>query len=265
MTNMTTNSPNPKTKRNIFWRLLPIFILLAIIVTVFIFGVDEALDLDRISSGYAAMEANVGSHPILAAMFAFALYAAVTALSFPAAWLLSVTIGLVFGWQAGSLIVATGATVGAAALFLIARYALADFFKAKAGGFLEKMAAGFRENSANYMLFLRLVPLFPFALVNVVPAILGVRFFTFLWTTAIGIIPGVIAYTYAGEGLSSIVKERAKACEAEIAPCGEALTAGDLVTKEILIAFFLLGLVAIIPVVLKAVRPKILDNNNDED
>ena len=149
-----------------------------------------------------------------------------------------------------------GATIGASLLFLIAKYALADFFKAKSSKFIKKMAKNFSQDAASYLLFLRLVPLFPFTLVNVIPAILGVRFTTFVWTTAIGIIPGVIAYTYAGEGLRSIIALRAIACEKNIAPCGQALNASDLVTKEIIIAISLLGLVALIPVIIKGFRPK---------
>jgi uncharacterized membrane protein YdjX (TVP38/TMEM64 family) len=191
---------------------------------------------------------------VYAALIATLIYAGATAVSFPAAWLLTVAFGLVFGWITASLIVVVGATAGAAILFWVARHGLADFFRHRAGNVMNKMAAGFREDATSYMLFLRLAPVFPFTLVNVVPAILNVSFSTFLWTTFVGIIPGVIAYSYAGEGLRSIVGERAAACAADIAPCGEALSPGDLVTREILIAFILLGIVSLIPVVLRRLR-----------
>jgi uncharacterized membrane protein YdjX (TVP38/TMEM64 family) len=116
------------------------------------------------------------------------------------------------------------------------------------------MADGFREDATSYLLFLRLTPLFPFWLVNAVPAILGVNFVTFAWTTFVGIIPGTVAFGFAGEGLRSIVADRAVACMAGIDPCGQPLAAGDLVTTEILIAFALLGLVSLLPVLLRRVR-----------
>lgn len=116
------------------------------------------------------------------------------------------------------------------------------------------MGKGFREDATSYMLFLRLAPVFPFTLINVVPAILGVRLSTFAWTTFVGIIPGVTAYAFAGEGLRSIVSERAAACAIDQPPCGTALSPADLVTKEILIAFALLGVVSLLPVVLKRLR-----------
>jgi uncharacterized membrane protein YdjX (TVP38/TMEM64 family) len=117
------------------------------------------------------------------------------------------------------------------------------------------MAEGFRSDAVSYMLFLRLAPVFPFILVNVVPAILGVPFVTYLWTTFVGIIPGVLAYTFAGEGLRSIVHDRAAACAANVPPCGTPLTAGDLLTPQIGIAFALLAMVSLIPIVVKRFMP----------
>lgn len=250
MADPATNNGSIKSLR----RFVPLALLAAAIVAVFATGLHRELSFDRIAINYGALTAFVADHPLISAMTVVLGYALATALSFPAAWLLTVATGLVFGWAIGTALVVVGATLGACALYAVARFALADFFRARAGTALNRMAAGFRGNAASYMLFLRLVPAFPFFLVNVVPAILGVSFVTFAWTTFVGIIPGATAYAFAGEGLRSIVAERAAACAREVPPCGAALAPSDLVTPQVLIAFALLGVVALIPVVLRRLR-----------
>lgn len=235
-------------------RFLPLGVLALMIILFFASGLHQRFSFDEIAIHYGLLTEYVTGQPMLSAFAVILIYAAATAVSFPAAWLLTVASGLIFGWALGTVLVVFGATIGACILYFAARYALAGFFKQKAGDILNKMAGGFRENATSYMLFLRLAAIFPFALVNIVPAILGVPFRTFAWTTFVGIIPGVIAYSFAGEGLRSIISDRAAACAANVAPCGEALTPGDLVTLEILIAFALLGVVSLIPVVLKRLR-----------
>lgn len=254
MTQSANSSSGSAAAKKTLKRLLPLGILVAVVIGFFATGLHKQLSFDQIAINYGQLTGFVAEQPVLSALAMLAVYTVATAVSFPAAWLFTVTAGLIFGWALGGLIVVFGATLGACILYLAARYALADFFKQRAGGVLTKMADGFRDDAKSYMLFLRLAPIFPFALVNVVPGILGVPLLTFAWTTFVGIIPGVIAYAFAGEGLRSIVAERATACAANIAPCGEALTPGDLVTPQILIAFALLGTVSLMPVVIKRLR-----------
>lgn len=236
-------------------RFVPLGVLVIAITAFFKSGLHRHLSFDSIAVNYGQLAEYVMAHPVLASLALVAAYAIAVALSFPAAWLLTVTAGLIFGWLWGGALVVFGATIGACILFLAARYALGDYFRQKAGGLVAKMAEGFRNDAVSYMFFLRFTPL-PFTLVNAVPGILGVKLSTFAWTTFVGIIPGVIAYSYAGEGLRSIVAERAEACGIGEPPCGTALSPGDLVTKEILIAFALLAVVSLIPVVLKRLRRK---------
>lgn len=255
--NMAAN-PDPQQPEN--WRDLavkrglPLAVLALLVVGFFASGLHTTISFDELARRYGALTGFVNSNLPAALLVAVGLYALAVSAAFPAAWLLTVAYGLVFGWALGAGAVVLGASVGASILFFVAGSLLADFFRARAGDRLNAMAEGFRADAANYMLFLRLAPVFPFLLVNVVPAILGVPFRTFLWTTAIGIIPGSIAYAYAGEGLRSIIGERAEACAANVAPCGEPLTPGDIVTPQILIAFFLLAVVSLLPVVLKRLR-----------
>ncbi len=249
----SANSKNtaPKPRPRPIKRFLPPVLLLAVLAGFFALGFNQFLTLDELALNYASLSAFVAENTAIGVLVMIIVYLVAVAASFPAAWLLTVAIGLVFGWALGAVIVVVGATLGASLLFLIARSLLADYFRKKAAGRVKTMAQGFAEDAASYMLFLRLAPVFPFLLVNVVPAIVGVRFSTYFWTTAIGIIPGTIAYSFAGEGLRSIISERASACVAAISPCGEPFSAASIITPQMLIAFFLLALVSVIPVLVK--------------
>lgn len=244
----------PARSNGLVRRLLPLGVLVVLVVGFFASGLHNRISFDELALRYGELSAFVDANLPLALLTAAGLYGLAVAAAFPAAWLLTVSFGLIFGWALGAAAVVVGATLGASILFVVAGSLLADFYRKKAGDRLNAMAEGFRSDEVSYMLFLRLAPVFPFVLVNVVPAILGVRFVTFVWTTAVGIIPGVIAYAFAGEGLRSIIGERAAACAAEIAPCGEALTPGQIITPQMLIAFSLLAVVSLIPVVLKRLR-----------
>ncbi|VAW19279.1 hypothetical protein MNBD_ALPHA12-1609 [hydrothermal vent metagenome] len=258
------NSPNAADKKNIMsglpYRLIkrfgPLILLLAVLGGFFALGLDRLLTLDELALNYAGLSRFAAENTVIGVLVMIIIYIVAVAASFPAAWLLTVAIGLIFGWALGAVIVVVGATLGASLLFLVARSLMVDFFRKKAGTRFRLMAEGFRNNAASYMLFLRLAPVFPFLLVNVVPAIVGVRFSTYFWTTAIGIIPGTIAYAFAGEGLRSIIAERASACVAGISPCGEPFSASAIITPQILIALTLLALVSVLPILVKKLMNK---------
>ena len=119
--------------------------------------------------------------------------------------------GFLFGTLTTTVVVVVGATIGAIALFLAARYAFFDALHAKAGPALLKMEKGFQENALSYLLVLRLIPLFPFWLVNLVPALLGVPLRTYVIGTALGIIPGTFVFASVGNGLGTLLEEGANA------------------------------------------------------
>lgn len=245
----------PKDAATPGWRrYVPLAIILILVGLVLQTGLAGFVSFDEIARRYAELDQWVTANPLLAFVATLVIYTASTAVSFPLAWLLTVAAGLLLGWAEASAAVVLGATIGACILFWATKLALADFFRARAGNALAKMADGFRGDAVSYLLFLRLAPVFPFTLVNVVPAILGVKFVTYAWTTLVGIIPGTVAYAFAGEGLRSIIGDRAAACAANIAPCGEPIAARDLVTTQIIIAFALLSLVALLPVLIKRFR-----------
>ncbi|MEE2699221.1 MAG: VTT domain-containing protein [Pseudomonadota bacterium] len=146
-------------------------------------------------------------HPSTAISIYFVLYVLVVVLSLPGAVWLSIVAGFLMGtWVATSLVV-FAATLGALGIFFIARYLLTDFFRKKTGSFIRKMEAGFQENELSYILALRLVPVFPFWLVNIVPALFGVSVRTFVVGTFIGIIPGTAVFCSIGNGLGALLDQ----------------------------------------------------------
>ncbi|WP_199192700.1 TVP38/TMEM64 family protein [Allosphingosinicella deserti] len=170
------------------------------------------------------------------------VYALSTAFSMPTGLLLSTVGGFLFGTLWGGLLNVIGATLGATMIFLAARTVLGNLLSARAGPFLQKLEAGFRENEVSYMLVLRLVPLFPFWLVNLAPAFLGVRTSTFVGGTFLGIIPGAFVFASVGTGLGAVLATGGT-------PDGSAL-----LQPHVIIPIAGLALLAMIPVVLKRVR-----------
>jgi uncharacterized membrane protein YdjX (TVP38/TMEM64 family) len=242
------------------WRCwLPLIALAAIMATVFALGWHRHLTLENIAAHRAELKAFLAAHTILAPLVYFAVYTIAIALSLPGGLVLTLTGGLLFGCLFGGVLVVFAATLGATIVFLIARSSGSDALVEQAGPWLVKLRDGFKANALSYLLFLRLVPAFPFWLVNLAPAVLGVPLKTYVLGTFIGIIPGSFAFASVGAGLDSVIAS----AEAEHAACIAAkgahnctlsLNAGSLITKELFLAFCLLGLVALLPTVLKKWR-----------
>jgi uncharacterized membrane protein YdjX (TVP38/TMEM64 family) len=141
-------------------------------------------------------------------------------------------------------------------LFQVAKSSFGDVLAKKAGPVLGRISEGFAQDAFNYLLFLRLVPAFPFWLVNIAPALANVKLKTFVSATLLGVIPGTFAFASVGAGLDSIITAQ-QATHAECvatktaADCPFELTISSLITTELLLAFAALGVVALIPVALK--------------
>ena len=173
-----------------------------------------------------------------------AVYAFAVAFSLPGAAVLTVAGGYMFGQVLGTGYVVVAATLGASALFLIARTALGDVLRQKAGAAMQRMDAGFRENALSYLLVLRLVPLFPFWLVNLVPAFLGVPLRIFVIGTFVGIIPGSFVFATVGAGLESVISQ------------GEAISLSGVLTPKVVTALVGLAVLALIPVAYKRFKAR---------
>src|SRR6185436_17003766 len=142
---------------------------------------------------------------LLAVLSYMGLYIVIVALSVPGAVFLTVTGGFLFGLALGAAAAVISATIGATVIFLAARTALGDPLLRRAGPRANQLAKGFRDDAFSYLLFLRLVPAFPFFLVNLVPAFAGVRLVPFITATALGVIPGAVVFAMAGTGLDSVI------------------------------------------------------------
>ena len=202
---MTEENP-PKSGRNAgLRRLAPLVVLVIGLVAFFAFDLDRFVTLEALRENRAALGDFVDRNGVLAALAFVVAYAAVVAFSLPIATVLSILGGFFFGTAIGTLCVVVGATGGAVILFLIARSTLGAFLHQRAGPALKRMEDGFRQNEFSYLLILRLIPLFPFFVVNIVPALLGVSLRNYTLATAIGIIPGAFVYVGVGAGTGSVL------------------------------------------------------------
>ncbi len=245
-------------------RVLPLVILAGVATLIVFQGWHKFLTLESIAENRDLLKGYIAQNALISLLAYMGIYIVVIALSLPGGVFLTLTGGFLFGWLIGGLATIVAATIGATIIFLIAKTSLGEPLAARAGPKLDKLRAGFQDSALNYLLFLRLVPLFPFWLVNLAPALLGVGLGTYVIGTFIGIIPGTFAFAYAGVGLDSVIEAQqqvygdclksqsgngAQTCEFTLDP-------GALVTTELLIAFAALGVVALIPVLLKKFRNK---------
>ncbi len=227
------------------WHLIPIGIVLAGVVFGYAMGWQHYLSLHYLGESSEMLKQSVDVHPVLAPAGFIVIYAIAVAFSFPAASVLTIFAGFLFGWLVGGVCTILAATIGATALFLAARSAFGGFLKERAGPAAAKLASGFEKDAFSYLLVLRIAPFFPFFVVNIAPALFNVRLKTFVTATAIGIVPGTFAYAWLGQGVDSVLVAADKA--------GRDATVSDLVTPEITIAFVALALVAVLATIVKKV------------
>lgn len=221
-------------------RWLPLGVLAAGLVLFFALGWQRYASFDMLQSYRGELMALVAAHPLFAPLAYMLAYAAMAACSLPGAALATMLGGFLFGAVLGTVYVVLGATLGATLLFLAARTTLGAVLAAKAGPFLHKMEAGFRENALSYLLVLRLIPLFPFWLVNLVSALLNVPLPSYVLATFLGIIPGSFAFALVGSGIAGVL-------DAGREPALDILFRGD-----VLAALGALALLALAPVAYKA-------------
>jgi len=222
-------------------RLIPLLVLALVLVLFLAFDLGRFLGFDALAEHKAWLSAWVDAHVVLAPLLYMLLYIAVVAFSLPGGLMMTLAGGLLFGAVNGGLYAVIGATIGASALFLIAKTSLGDFLMAKAGGSVKKMQAGFSENALSYMFVLRLVPLFPFFLVNLAPAFLGVSLRVYVIATFFGIMPATFVFALTGSGLGSVLEQ------------GGDVSLAGVMTPEIMAAFVGLALLALIPVAYKRI------------
>jgi uncharacterized membrane protein YdjX (TVP38/TMEM64 family) len=247
----STCAPDSDKSRSRFSlrRLVPLLLLAVGIGLFFVFGLHHQFSFDWLRQHRAELVDFVANSGWLAALAYLGIYAGTTALSLPWGSLLTLAGGFLFGPYLGTLLSMIAATAGAFVLFAIAKSALGDPLRARAhravkAGAFRRIEAGFQENALSYMLFLRLVPIFPFFVVNLVPAFLGVRPRIYLLGTLIGIIPGTLVYSFCGTGLGKIFER------------GESFSLEGVLSPEFIGGLAALAVLSIIPVAYKRWRKR---------
>lgn len=200
--------------------LWPFALIVAVLAFAMSQGWHNLLTLESIQANIGWVDEQIAANFILVFLVYMLVYAACTAFMIPASFL-TIAGGAIFGFAFsfnlfglsigvplyGALATVIGATLGACVLFLIAKTSLGKTLQKIAGPFVEKMEAEFNASPLSYMFTLRLMPLFPFSVVNIAPAILGAKFRDYLFTTFFGIIPGTFAYSWVGAGAAGVIRD----------------------------------------------------------
>jgi uncharacterized membrane protein YdjX (TVP38/TMEM64 family) len=217
-------------------KLLPLIFILIIVALAYYLDLHKLLSFEYIKEKHLLFKNYVENHFYLSALFYILTYIAIAATSIPGATTLTLFGGLLFPQPYSTLFTVLGASLGACLIFLIARSSFSLFSKYVPSQTLKKMEKGFQKNAAHYLLSLRLIPLFPFWLVNIAPAFFNIPLRTFAWTTLIGIAPGSFAYSQAGAALNSVLEIN-----------GE-INLSALLTFEMKTAIIALGLISLLPI-----------------
>ena len=241
------NPNSPATAKQKTWRkFIPLLILVAGLAAILYgmraYGIsfDDAFWL-RLANNYQAITGWIGDNLALASLGFFAIYAAAVAFSVPGALFLTLSAGALFGWLAG-VIVVLAATTGALVVFLAARGALADLLTRSSSGFVTRLKAGFDRSPFFWLLALRLMPIAPFWVVNIIPAVLGMRALPYALATLLGIVPGSLVFVYTGIGFAEILAQ------------GRAPDVSNLTDHRILGPIVALSLLALIPAIVRSLR-----------
>ena len=225
-------------------KFVPLGVLAAGLAAFFALGLDQYVSFEALREHRDVLANFVADNPLVAPLAFMVIYAVVVALSLPGGAIMTIAGGFLFGTVLGTVWVVLSATLGATILFVIAKTSLGDLLRAKAGPWLKKMENGFKENALSYLLVLRLIPLFPFFVVNLVPAFLGVPLRTYVIGTLLGIVPGSFVFATVGAGLGSIFDKQ------------ETFTATGILTPEIVTALVGLSLLSLLPIAYKAVAAR---------
>jgi uncharacterized membrane protein YdjX (TVP38/TMEM64 family) len=224
-------------------RFAPLILIVLALAAFFASGLYKKVSLATLQDQHQAIRAFADTHVWLAPLAMMVLYAALVAISFPGAGILTIVCGFMFGALKGTGVVVCGATIGACLVFLAARTAFGASLRERAGPFLAKMQNGFERNAASYMMVLRLTPVFPFWLINIAAPVFRVPLRIFALTTFVGIIPGTFVYASIGAGAGVLLAE------------GKTLNLkGVLFKPEVLIPIAGLILLSLLPIALRKLK-----------
>ena len=205
-------------------KIAVILLLVAGVVGFFYFDLSTYLTLDYVRGALDDLRSYYHEHAALTLLLFFVGYVLVTALSLPGAAVMTLLAGALFGIWVGLVLVSFASTIGASLAFLLARYLAGDLVQEKFGNRLKTINQGIEKDGAFYLFTLRLVPVFPFFLINILMGLTPIRLWTFYWVSQVGMLAGTLVYINAGTQLASIE------------------SAGDLLSLDLIVAFSLLAL-----------------------
>jgi uncharacterized membrane protein YdjX (TVP38/TMEM64 family) len=223
-------------------RLWPMAVLLGVLCVVWGLGLQRQLSWEAIGHNQHELSALVVHHHLLAPAVYIVVYAGAVALSLPGGAVLTVLGGLLFGTALGAVSAILGATIGATILFLSARHAFADVLARRAGGFIAKLRPGLERDGFSYLLALRLIPVCPFWLVNLAPALAGMPLAPYVAATLLGIVPASFVFASIGAGLHRVLE------------MGAQPDLGVVFSPPVLLPLVGLALISLLPVVWRQMK-----------
>lgn len=237
-------------------RWFPLGLLVLAVGVSYALRLQDYLTLQNAAEHQIQLKRFVTENSLMAAVIYFVIYVVVVAMSLPGAALLSILGGFIFGWAVSAPLTIIAATIGAIIVFKIVQTSLGSTIAERAGPFVKTLSRGFEKDAFNYLLFLRLVPAFPFFVVNAVAGLTRMPLRSFIWATLIGVIPGSYVFAWLGRGLGSIIDAQTAvhtACMAEEGAhdCPYAFVVSSLITPQALWALAGLGVVSLMPIVLR--------------
>jgi uncharacterized membrane protein YdjX (TVP38/TMEM64 family) len=227
----------PKENQEKYLKIALIIIIITTIVTIWRLGILDNLTLESFQNNRIIYEEFVLKNWVLSATFYFLSYVLIVAFSLPGATIMTLGGGFLFGLWAIPLVILSS-NIGDGLAFLASRYLFGTALQKKYTKQLARLNKDLEENGANYFITVSLIPIFPFFLINLLGGLTKVKFWTFFWTTAIGTLPAIIIYVYAGSKLAEIKSTK------------------DIISTEIFSVLFILGLMYLIPLILKKLRSK---------
>lgn len=213
-------------------KLLIVFVVGCLIASYFIFDLGQFFSLEYVKESRERFQNLYVDHTVLVLGAYFLIYVIITALALPAAVVMTLVGGAMFGLATGVVVISFASTIGATLAFIVSRYLLRDFVQDRFGDKLARINGGVEEEGAFYLFTLRLIPVFPFFVINTVMGLTPMRVFTYYWVSQLGMLPGTIVYVNAGKELGKI----------------ESLS--GLLSPSLIISFVILGL---FPLVVKKI------------
>lgn len=234
-------------------KIIIAFIIAAIIGVGYAFK--DVLTYENLLRNYLLLNEGIKNNYALASLLFLGVYILAVAISMPGALYLTLLGGILFGALWGGILVVSGATLGATAIFMLAKHWLKPTFEPKITQYIGKFKEGFEKNASSYLLFLRLTPIFPFWLVNIAPAFFNVSPLIFIATTLFGIAPASFIFTTFASGLVEQVQADAIiAASCQTAACFPQFEVNNLFSRTTVLSLVGLGLLSLLPVLLKRLK-----------